>query len=1061
MCENSVVCLEINSKRFWSLPVVLMLCWCSMASLALATDGVVTSAASSFNGRFPKPSTDLWSFQPVVRTVSAQATFINRPDRYGIIDSFITHRLEKEGLSPAPRANRRTLIRRLHMTLHGLPPTAETMTKWLNDGGQDWYERLVDELLASPRYGERWATHWLDLVRYADSTGFETNRLRPSAYRYRDYVIQAFNEDTPYNRFVTEQLAGDALGVDAATGFLVAGPHDIVAGQNAELAMMQRSDGLADIVNVTTTSLLGLTVACARCHDHKFDAITQRDYYATEAVFSGVQHAESPLRAKQYDRLKQDVKDLTERVSILREDLDDAAAAATGHPVGLAGPAYRRPGTIGIDDDGAWPDGPAHDGATILASATLEGNYPPGAGAGQRDDGGDTLRTANISGGKFRYLANTDDSRHFFSWNPQRAGRFRVWLSWAAAGRHSQAAAYAIDRDGNLHTLDDRAEIAVIDQRKIATGGRVDGDLPRWSGFYDAGVHDFESTSCIVLSSGVDQAATTADLLILQSALTSSESETPQPELRAAVNASRNVDRFAPVEARFVRFETLASVDGEPGFDELEIYSSGQGAAPPRNLALASTGATVTASGTFKPEPYHHRLELINDGQYGNQSTWICDRTEGGWVQIELPHTATIDCVAWSRDGTNGYVDRVPTRYRILASSDGSDWRLVSASDDRLPVSKVRQGTLCYPWITWTAGLATSHNRERMAAYSQVQRRLEKNNQRLAQWPMAYAGQFTQPPETHRLERGDPMSPAEIVTPDCLGEFGKLDLAVNEQEQRRRLAYAEWLCHPGHPLTARVMVNRIWQHQFGRGLVATPSDFGEMGSRPSHPELLDFLASEFVASGWSVKHIQRLIALSHAYQQSSAPTEAGAAVDASNVLLWRFAPQRVEAEVIRDGILQASGKLDLTMGGPGFSLFDVTSGNVFNYEPKTTFGPAEWRRMIYAERVRGEQDATVGVFDCPDGGQTAPRRDCSTTPLQALNLLNSPFVEQQTEFLAKRAESDVGSDLVAQIVRLFELTLQREPERRELAWAHDLATAHGLVAVSRALVNCNEFLFVF
>ena len=400
----------------------------------------------------------------------------------------------------------------------------------------------------------------------------------------------------------------------------------------------------------------------------------------------------------------------------------------------------------------------------------------------------------------------------------------------------------------------------------------------------------------------------------------------------------------------------------------------------------------------------------------------------------------------------------------IEVSLDGENWRTVSTSDDRFPYAKIEQGAIAYPWITWSAG-GDTHGRARqlLAELFRLRRFHQQKTAEQKSQPLVYAGSFSQPGPTHRLHRGDPMAPREVVAPGGLATIGSLDMNVDEREQRRRARFADWICAPksgAGALAARVMVNRIWQHHFGQGIVTTPSDFGNSGSPPSHPWLLDYLASELIDSGWSIKHVQRLIVHSGTFRQSSAPTEPGLAKDAGNRFLWRFAPRRLEAEAIRDAILLVSGKLDVTMGGPGFAIVESQPGNVYNYTPKTTYGPSEWRRMIYAHRTRGEPDLTFGAFDCPDGGQITSRRPRSTTALQALNLLNSPFIIQQAELLAERVKADVGDEPTAQVNRLFALVLCRDPSQAERDEATELVQTHGLAALCRALFNSNEFLFV-
>ncbi len=318
------------------------------------------------------------------------------------------------------------------------------------------------------------------------------------------------------------------------------------------------------------------------------------------------------------------------------------------------------------------------------------------------------------------------------------------------------------------------------------------------------------------------------------------------------------------------------------------------------------------------------------------------------------------------------------------------------------------------------------------------------------------------------------MQKKEEVVPAALAEFGgNLSLPADAPEQERRVAFANWVTDPKNPLTARVFVNRVWHYHFGTGIVDTPSDFGLNGGRPTHPELLDWLASEFVAHGWSVKELQRWIVLSATYRQSgglsAAATEKSGeanirnpmAVDASDRLLWRFPSRRLEAEALRDTMLAVSGKLDLRMGGPGFDLFEANDNYVKVYVSKKEFGPEDFRRMIYQAKPRVQLDEVFGAFDCPDAGQITPRRTSSTTPLQALNLLNSAFAMQQAGFFADRLHAEAGTDPVAQVDRAFLLAFGRRPSSTESAAAVALVRDHGLKVLCRALFNANEFINVF
>ena len=783
-----------------------------------------------------------WSFQPVqnpkVPAVSTAPGVVQNP-----IDAFIAEKLAAKELAHSARADRRTLIRRLSLVMHGLPPTPEAVEAFVKDDSPDAWRKLVNATLESPRYGERWAQHWLDLVRFGETQGFETNRERPTAWPYRDYVINAFNSDKPYDQFVREQVAGDAFGADVATGFLVAGPCDIVKSSDINLTLMQRQDELTDIVNTTGTTFLGLTLGCARCHNHKFDPITQRDFYALQAVFAGVQHAERAL--------------------------------------------------------------------------------PP---------------------------------------TPERV-----------------------------------AQLAAIDRK-------IEGLIKQLEPF--------------------------------------------RSPLREAVTSQHNIDRFAAQSVKYVRFMVLATNGGQPCVDELEIFSAGN------NVALASAGAKATSSSSL-PGYAIHKLEHVNDGQYGNSRSWISNEATAGWVQIELPAVLPIDRVEWARDREGKFKDRVATRYRIEGATAPDQWKLLASSDDRVAFADQPGSGVTYQFEGVPA--AQVEEAKRWLAELEAAR---KEKAQISQSGTAYIGQFQQPGPIHRLFRGEPTGKREEVAPDTIELLGSLKLTSTSPDQERRKKLAEWLTSKTNPLTARVMVNRLWQFHFGRGLVDTTNDFGRNGVAPTHPELLDWLASELMQNGWSIKHVQRLILMSHTWQQDSKPQARGLAIDGGGQLLWRFPPRRLEAEAIHDSFLAVTGVLDLRQGGPGYDGFEVQYENVRHYFPKKTFGPDDYRRMIYMKKVRAEKEATFGAFDCPDASQIVARRTSSTTPLQALNLLNSEFVQHQSQLLANRLKKDVGDASAAQVTRAFLLCFGRVPTTDEQTDATKFVDAHGLVLFCRALLNANELLFV-
>ena len=990
-----------------------------------------------------------WAFQllqrPPVPRIGDTATAIRSP-----IDAFVLTKLEEKHLTLSPEADRRTLIRRLSFDLLGLPPTPEEIDAFVSDTDPQAYEKLVERMLASPHYGERWARHWLDVVRFAESNGFETNRPRPNAWPYRDYVIHAFNDDVPYDRFVREQLAGDALGADAATGFIVGGAYDSVKSPDPVLTAQQRADELHDMVSTTGSTFLGVTLGCARCHNHKFDPISQTDYYAVTAVFQGVQHRERPMRPPDAaERLKQ--------AEALRGELAPLDARLAKYR-----PLAQQRHVLWVDDNAAPSAHPGHAGITQIEQPKNGQpiTYSTGKEKGQADDAGDVARLPNLGEG-YRYWAVQKGKREdFFSWDPKIAGRYRIWLSWGAYTTHVADARYVLDRDGDLKTTDDQVEIAHVNQSKFADDTPAIPEQKRWSGLYDAGVYDLKPESRVVLRSGDAAGPIVADGVLFEEVVGNDPANAHPiaPQVRPPVTHRVNEELFQPIEAKFVRFTVSATSSAEPCIDELEVFTAEKQS---RNVALASAGTVATASGVLSGgNDLKHQIVHINDGRYGNGNSWISSEKGAGWVQLEFAKSERIRRVLWSRDRSNDkkiYDDRLPTEYRIEVSQDGLAWQTVASSVDRLP-AEMRKRITVVPTLANVPPEQVGEVTRIVAQRGQLESRVRD----LTAFPMVYAGRFEQPGPTYRLYRGDPMQKKEEVVPAGLTEFGgNLSLAADAPEQERRMALANWIADAKNPLTARVLVNRVWHYHFGTGIVDTPSDFGLNGGRPTHPELLDWLASEFVARGWSIKELQRLIVLSATYRQSSQPNTAAAKIDAASRLLWRFPPQRLEAEELRDTILAVSGKLDLHMGGPGFDLFEPNDKYVKVYTPRTEFGPEEFRRMVYQSKPRVQLDDVFGAFDCPDAGQIAPRRTSSTTPLQALNLLNSTFAMQQAGYLCERLEKEARGDVGAQIRRSFLLTFGRAPSPEETAAATELIHAHGLKVFCRALFNANEFINVF
>jgi hypothetical protein len=731
-----------------------------------------------------------------------------------------------------------------------------------------------------------------------------------------------------------------------------------------------------------------------------------------QAIFSGVQHGDRPIQDAGYADQEKKADELRRQLAPLTTKL------AAYQPKSVLG----RRVTLG-EEDAAFLKTPKGVKAT---------DFDPGTEQGQLSDPGDANRFPNI-GESYRYFDEAPGT-DCVAWTPKRTGKHRIWVSWGVWTTHSPDARFLLETNGK------QTEIGTINQRQFADGKPALAGKKRWSGLKSLGEHELAENSRILLRMGSTSAPMAADVILLEdlSVDPSSLISHLSPHIRPPVTHAANTDLFSPTPAKHVRFIIDDCSSGQTCIDELEIFGpSGE------NLALK---AKTTSGGDFGPSPIH-KLEHINDGKYGNSRSWIA-KEKKGWVQFELAQSQDISRVVWSRDRSIGgkvFEDRLASNYRIEISPDGKAWKTVSSSADRLSIRFNKR--------IKTIPSSSNAPAELLAKVNDLQKQLST----IAEPPLAYAGTFKQPEPTHRLHRGDHMNPREVVAPDALSVFkdklGSLNLPPDAPEQQRRLAFAKWLTDPRNPLPARIMVNRIWHYIFGTGLVATPSDFGHMGFKPTHPELLDWLANEFIKSSWSVKHIQRLILTSKTFQQSSVPSDPSAlSKDATNTLLWRFSPRRLDAEMIRDSILAVTGNLDLTPGGPGFLLYEPNANYARNWIAETSdFEREDYRRMIYALKLRMEPDAIFAAFDAPDAGQVCPSRPRSTTPLQALNLFNSSFLLEQAEKLAAKAKT---------VSSAYQLAYQRQPSNDELTSAESFVKQEGLQAFCRALLNSNEFLFL-
>jgi hypothetical protein len=864
-----------------------------------------------------------WSLRPLARPpvpAVKNRAWVRTP-----IDAFILARLEAKGLRPAPPADRATLIRRLTFDLHGLPPTPAEIDAFVNDPDERAYKKLIDRLLASPHYGERWGRHWLDVAHYGDTHGYDKDKRRDFAWPYRDYIIRSFNRDKPYNRFVREQLAGDVLfpedpdGV-IATGFIAAGPWDFVGHAELFEGTVEKEKTRVldrdDMVSSTISTFVSMTAHCARCHDHKFDPIPQRDYYRLQAVFAGVDRGDRPLlspaAARRKAELERKRRDLAGREAALLRKINALTSPRLREiDAELAGMRRRLAAFPPLPAGKPSPSNGYHSGVSPTADAVKWVQVDLG-----KEVPIDAIRLVPARPTDF------PDSPGFGF--PRR---FRVEIS----------------RDPSF-----------VSRRVVADHARED--------FPNPGDHPY------------------------------------------VVRAGGKTTRYVRVTAKRLWLRTNDYVFA---LAELQVDSKG------KNVAR---GAAVTA------------LDSIEAGRWAKKFL-----VDGFDSRNRLPDR--------SDPKTAAAFDRRADLERRIARREQARAAIVRSLTD--PHTQ--------------AGL--TRVRAELAA---VQREIATAGAR----DMVYAVLSHAPRSVRVLHRGNVEQPRQLVGAGALSLVPELPAeftgAAGPDEGRRRAALASWVADRRNVLTWRSVVNRVWHHHFGRGIVDTPNDFGRNGSLPMHPELLDWLAVEFRDGGQSFKELHRLILRSNVYRQASRHDPACARLDADNRLLWRMNRQRLDAESIRDAVLAVSGRMDWRMGGPAFELFRFKDGESPVYDHgalEKINDPRGWRRAVYRFTVRSVPNPFLECLDCADPNINTPVRNTTLTALQALALLNDPFMIRQAEFFAERLKRQ-SPDPGRRIEAAYRLAFGRPPRADERALLAGYAKKHGLVNACRLLFNANEFLFI-
>lgn len=866
-----------------------------------------------------------WSFQNPKLPPVPQLPPEFEAQAKGDIDRFVYSKLLENGLKPAPAASKYELIRRLTYDLTGLPPTVEEVDTFVNDSSETAYANLIDRLLRSPHYGERWGRHWLDLVRYADTAGENSDHPIQDAWRYRNWVIDAFNNDLPYDQFVREQIAGDILHSKdsgkayanglVATGYLaIARRFDHDADKHMHLTF-------EDTLDTMGKSILGLSVGCARCHDHKYDPISTKDYYALYGILQSTRFSFPGCEAKQQPRdmvpllnpdewakfvepFDRQVAEIDAKIKVLAD-----RQAAESERFTKSIPSEIRTLANGVVNEGATSE-----------IRTNETNQP--------------IETTVARGELLELI---------------------------------------IDPQENYG-----ADTTIVEWEIVEVGG--EGRI--WNLTKDV-VDNF-----LAGNPHADSYQNSSSWLFLD---------------------ARNGLSLLP--------ETVSNLQGQNG---LYVWRKGDNPS-----VLVNSNPNAVSVWTNLPA----KTLFVHPASDGPVAIGWMSPIEGKVLvrgKVQDGHPGGPNGVGWT-------LKQIPGSYDQLLAE------MTATNLERNKLAKDRE-----------ALMATAPQKE-----------------------FAYAAIEGTPANAKQHLRGDPEKLGDEIPRRWLELFGGASLPADAGSGRLQLA--DWLTSKENPLTSRVIVNRIWQHHFGKGIVATPNDFGSRGQLPTHPELLDYLASRFVAEGWSIKKLHREILLSATYRQNSrgdADIESIAyEKDPNNTLYWKMDRRRLSAEELRDTLLSASGQIDLTPGA-AHPLPPTPTWSFTQHGPFASFYETD-KRSVYVITLRNRRHPFFALFDGADPNATTPQRQVSTVPTQSLYFLNDPFFHDQTRKIAEKLPSGVAND--HRINELFRNTLQRNATTEELNWGNEFLTGYmgeltegteserareAWNALTRVLLSGNEFLYV-
>ncbi len=890
-----------------------------------------------------------WSFQPL-KTITPpdgqDITWIRTP-----IDRFIAAKHDEKGLKPNSPVTKEKLIRRMFFDLIGLPPTPEQVDAFVRDESPNAVEKIVDALLQSERYGERWGRHWLDVARFAESGGYEFDGFRPGAYHYRDWVIRALNRDMPYDAFVRMQIAGDKLSPDdyhgaAATGFLVAGPYP---GQiTVKTVERIRYDQLDDMLMTVGGSMLGLTLGCVRCHDHKYDPIPQQDYYGLAASLATTAHGSKPFDPDP---------------AITQRALDKHRAE--------------------------------HEPLVAALKTFAHDELPKRFDSWQKQE-----------------LPKQPDAPRWQSFDPVDVDAERSYLKVLANGIVAHDGSIA--PGGNVNQRGRRRAAREIEEYKIL-------------------VHTFQkNVTALRLDAFTDKSlpkrgpGLNADGSFLLSELKVTAKPVGAEPVTESQPAMPVVLKLKPVFAAFEDKDQPLSnaVDDKPATDWIVKANAGKDNAAifeiEGGLAGHPNGTELTIELKFRDVGLGRMRFAFSTEP--NPATWAGD--------IEPQHVGEIRAILAAHKNPLPEATRQPL-VRWFSPFDADTAKLYNAerdhaaSEPRPPLTDVYT-TIAGGQDVFLLRRGEVDNKEGKAEPSFIQ----------------VLSKISSPPS----------QPDEGGTPRAPSTYGTQSVPTTTSVDPR-IRLANWMTDVDQgagALLARVMINRLWQHHFGDGLVGTPNDFGAQGGQPTHPELLEWLSAEFVKAEWKLKPIHKLIMLSAVYQQSNEVVPESLKVDPENRFLWHHKPRRLEAEVIRDALLAVGGSFDTTMYGP--SVLDNSA-----------------RRSVYLRVKRSELIPFMTMFDAPEPTQSIGERISTTVPTQALAMMNSPFVREQAEKLAVRIKPSEPASLEFAVDKAYQIAFARLPTQAErdrmLAFVNQSVGAstnvdQALTEFCQVLLCVSEFVYV-